>query len=298
LNFLITGGAGFLGRALAIELAKNKKNKVYIIDKVKFNFYKKNIFFIKSDLKKKIFKKNNFSYIFHMAAELGVKNVINNSIYTLDTNYITTKNIINFAKKNKNLKRIFFFSTSEVYSNLNKKKLMNENDKLLMPNIQHPRSSYWIGKIIGEFLIINSNIPYTIFRIFNVYGKNVKTTHVIPSIFHKLKNHKKPLFENPSHTRSFIYIDDIIKIFLKSLNNKFKNQTINVGNPYEPIKIKDLVKKISYIMKINKKVYYKNFDNQSIKTRIPDIQKLKKLIGKFQFTKLNNGLNEINKKYD
>ena len=92
-----------------------------------------------------------------MAAELGVKNVINNSIYTLDTNYITTKNIINFAKKNKNLKRIFFFSTSEVYSNLNKKKLMNENDKLLMPNIQHPRSSYWIGKIIGEFLVINSN---------------------------------------------------------------------------------------------------------------------------------------------
>ena len=51
-------------------------------------------------------------------------------------------------------------------------------------------------------------------------------------------------------------------------------------------------------MKIKKKVYFKNFDNQSIKTRIPDIQKLKKLIGKFQFTKLNNGLNEINEKYD
>ncbi len=232
-----------------------------------------------------------------MAAELGVKNVINNPLGTLQANYNCTKNIIQFAQKNKKLKRLFFFSTSEVYSKVNRYGMMSENDNLELPGISHPRTSYWFAKVYGEFLILNSKLPFTIFRIFNVYGPYTKATHVIPSIFEKLNSKKKCVFENPTHSRSFIYIKDIVKIFILSMQKKFENQTLNVGNPSEPINIKSLVKKISIILKSKKKYSFRDIKNQSIKKRVPDIKKLKNLIGKkIKFTKLENGLKIINEK--
>ncbi len=300
MNILITGGSGFLGINLALELAKNSKYKIHIFDIKEFKIKRKNIFFHRCNLNKPLFiknKKKNFDFIFHMAAELGVKNVINHPLKTLDINYDSTKNIITFAKKNKRLKRLFFFSTSEVYSKLNKQGKMSEKDDLHLPNIYHPRTSYWFAKIIGEFLILHSNIPYTIFRIFNVYGSYTKTTHVIPSIFEKLKKKKKSIFQNPEHSRAFIFIDDIVKIFILSMNKKFKNQILNVGNPSEPTKIRSLIKKISLIINTKKKYSFKNVKNQSIKKRIPDIKKLEFLVKKkIKFTKLKNGLNIIYEK--
>lgn len=298
----MTGGSGFLGRNLVSELSKNKKNMIYVYDKNKIKLVKKNIFFCKCDLNKNnSFKKitPNFDYIFHMAAELGVKNVIKNPINTLNNNYFSTNNIIEFAKKNKKLKRIFFFSTSEVYTKLNKKNVMSENDKLEMPSIFHPRSSYWISKIIGEFLIVNSKLPYTIFRVFNVYGPDVKTTHVIPSIFKKLKSKKKIVLENPLHARCFLFINDAVKIFKLSMQKKFQNKILNIGNPTEPIKVKNLVKMVCDITNTNKKYSFVNLNNQSINKRIPDIKNLKKLIGKkFKFTKLKKGLDYIKNRYE
>jgi len=299
LNILITGGSGFLGRNLALELSKSAKNKIHIFDIKEFKTKRKNIFFHKCNLNKSLFIKNNFffDYIFHMAAELGVKNVMTHPIKTLDINYNSTKNIITFAKKNKRLKRLFFFSTSEVYSKLNKEGKMSERDDLQLPDIHHPRTSYWFAKTVGEFLIIHSNIPYTIFRIFNVYGPYTKATHVIPSIFEKLRKSKKIIFQNSEHIRAFIFIEDIVKIFILSMNKRFKNQILNVGNPSEPIKIKSLIKKISLITNIKKKYSFKNVKNQSIKKRIPDIKKLKFLMKKkIKFTKFNDGLNIIYEK--
>ena len=119
MNILITGGSGFLGINLALELAKNSKNKIHIFDIKRLKIKKKKIFFFhRCNLNNPLFiknKKKNFDYIFHMAAELGVKNVITHPLKTLDINYDSTKNIITFAKKNKRLKRLFFFSTSSLF---------------------------------------------------------------------------------------------------------------------------------------------------------------------------------------
>ena len=297
MKFLVTGGSGFLGSYLISALQKISKNKIYIIDKKKPKYRSKNIVFIRQDLNHGNhiqLKKYDFDYIFHMAAELGVKNVIDNPIYTFDKNYISTIKVLDFAKKNKSLKRFFYFSTSEVYSKLNKNGKMSEKDKLFLPDIFHPRTSYWLAKIAGEFLTINSRLNYTIFRIFNVYGSDNKFTHVIPSIFKKLKSNKKVVFQNPSHERSFLFIDDFVEMVIKSLNNKFKNKIINIGNPSETIKIKDLIKKIKMLTKSKTKYKLKNFPNQSIQKRVPDINKFKKLnYDKFKFTNLNIGLKKI-----
>ena len=173
---------------------------------------------------------------------------------------------------------------------------MSEKDDLQLPkyittNILLVCKDYW--------RIFNITFKYTvtIFRIFNVYGSYTKTTHVIPSIFEKLRKKKKSVFQNPEHSRAFIYIDDIVKIFILSMNKKFKNQILNVGNPSEPTKIRSLIKKISLITNTKKKYSFINVKNQSIKKRIKDIKKLKFLVKKkIKFTKLKNGLDIIYEK--
>lgn len=301
MNFLVTGGAGFIGKSLVLKLSEIRNSKITVLDRNNYNFKKKNINFIKSNLENpKILKKikNNYDYIFHLAADLGVQNVIKFPIKSFNNNIITTQTIVEISKKQKKLKRLFFFSTSEIYTSLNSSGKMSESDKIFMPLIIHPRSSYWLSKITGEFLVIHSNVPYTIFRIFNIYGENMKNTHVIPSIFKKLSE-KKPTFENPSHSRCFMYINDAIDIFILSLKNAFKNQIVNIANPSEEIKIGNLVKLIQKILKNNKKTRFRNVKNMSILRRMPSIKKLESLIGrKIKFTNLKKGLNILHKFYE
>ena len=301
MNYLITGGSGFIGRHLVLALSKKRNSKIIVVDKVKPPLKRDNIFFIKGDISKfKTLEKitGKVDYIFHLAADLGVKKIIQYPISSLKNNLMTTENIIRFSKKKK-IKRLFFFSTSEVYSSLNKTGNMKENDNLSLPSINHPRSSYWLAKIYGEFLTIMSGTPYTIFRVFNIYGMNMKITHVIPSIFHLLRLKKKPSFQNPNHSRCFLYIDDGINIIIDSLKSKYKNQIINVANSTEEIKIKNLVKKIKKILNNKKEIKFKNVNNQSILRRIPNINKIRNLNSKkINFTKLDDGLLILKKFYE
>lgn len=301
MNFLVTGGSGFIGRNLVKALANIKNSKIYIIDKKITKFEQKNVFFLKADINK-INSLNKISpkidYVYHLAADLGVKKIIKQPVKSLTNNTQSIENIIIFSKRKK-IKRLFFFSTSEVYSLLNKKGTMHENDYLLIRSLHHPRTSYWISKVYGEFMTISSKLPYTIFRIFNVYGCNPVTKHVIPSIFHKLKTKKQPTFENSSHSRCFLYINDAIFIFLQGLKPSFKNQTVNVANPTEEIKVKDLVFRIKKLLNNKKKIKFKNEDNLSITKRMPSIKKLRQLIKtKIKFTKLDEGLLILKKFYE
>ena len=125
MKYLITGGAGFIGTKLVERIIKNKSNEIYIIDDFSkktenTNIVKllknKNIKLINKDLNQisNYLKVYNFDYIYHFAAILGVQKVIENPLRTLRDNIQTTINLINFSKKQKNLKRICFTSTSEV----------------------------------------------------------------------------------------------------------------------------------------------------------------------------------------
>lgn len=301
MNFLVTGGSGFIGRYLVKALANIKNSKIYIIDRKLIKFEQKNVFFLKADINN-VNSLNKIStkidYIYHLAADLGVEKIINQPVSSLINNTRITENIIFFSKKKK-IKRLFFFSTSEVYSLLNKNGEMQETDDLVIQNLYHPRTSYFLSKVYGEFMTISSNVPYTIFRIFNIYGCNRQIKHVIPSIFHKLKTKKQPTLENPNHSRCFLFIDDAIFIFLQSLKPSFKNQIVNVANPTEEIKVKDLLVKIKKLLNNKKKIKFKYVNNLSITKRMPSIKKLKQLIKtKIKFTKLDEGLLILKKFYE
>lgn len=299
-KILLTGGSGFIGKNLLIFFLK-KNFKVYSIDKKYTGINHKNLKEYKINLLKD--KLNNinkidFDYIFHAAADLGVKKVIHKPIFTLRNNIYTTKKIIEFSKKQKYLKRLFFFSTSEIYSNLNNKNKMSEVDQVTSPDIFHPRTSYWLSKYFGEFEIIQSGVPFTILRIFNAYGPGMKPTHVISETIFKLnKNLDQNTFQNPNHSRCFIYIDDVVKIISSLISKKFQNKIVNVGNPNEEIKIKQLIFNIKKKMNNKSSIIFKNFKNNSIPKRIPDISFYKKNIKKkIQFTKLDDGIKKILRK--
>ena len=224
MKYLITGGAGFIGIKLVEKLLKNKENKIYIIDnlskktdnKILLDILKnKNIKLIQKDLSSisNYLKIYDFDYIYHFAAILGVKKVIDNPFITLKDNILTTINLINFSIKQKKLKKICFTSTSEVYDYSLKKKLAKyptpEDIDFLISKDFNPRSSYLLSKIVGEYLINYSKLNFVIFRPHNIFGPQMGFAHVIPQLTQKILNHnkRKIIIHNAKHKRTFCNIE-------------------------------------------------------------------------------------------
>ena len=292
MKYLITGGAGFLGIKLAEKLLESKKNKVYLIDNLSKNvnndiFLKllnnKNVKFIKKDLANILnyLKIYDFDYIFHFAAILGVKKVIDNPFITLRENIETTINLINFSKKQKKLKKICFTSSSEVYAQTVEKGLAKyptpENIDFLISRDFNPRSAYLLSKIVGEYLMNYSRLNFVIFRPHNIFGPNMGFAHVIPQLTKKFssKNDNKIFIQNSNHKRTFCYIDFAIELILKISHNKKSDKKIfNIGSPDQAISIMQLAKKIKKILNSKKKLLTSSkLHDNSPKKRKPDMTK-------------------------
>ena len=291
-KILITGGAGFIGYHLANKLSK--ENKIDLIDNFsrgaadndfKLLLKNKNIKFFKIDLNNEIkIQVKNYDYIYHLAATIGVDNVISNPFKVLTNNYLSTINVINFAKKQKNLKRLLFTSTSEVYSGSAKHKLIkfptNENNIISLNEIDSARGTYMLSKIYCEALCQFSKIPFIIIRPHNIFGERMGMSHVIPELIKKIHSSNKYLkLNNSSHKRSFCYIDDAIEMIIRLMkNSKTKNKTFNLGDPKSEMSIIELAKKLLKLSNTNKKIRRINHQNFSVQRRLPDIKKILKAI--------------------
>ncbi len=287
-RILVTGGVGFIGYHLAKSLV-SRGYKVDIIDNLargeidssfKELLNNKNIKFYKRDLTYDLkLKFLDYEYIFHLAAIVGVDNVINNPYKVLCLNTITLINVVNFAKKQKKLKRFFFISTSEVYSGALNNNLIkfptNEKTILSLNDLSNRRGTYMLSKIYGEAISNFSGLPFTIFRPHNVFGERMGMSHVIPELTKKILNKKQKLFVNNSnHSRAFCYIGDAIKMIILSMNTKKTiGKTYNLGDPRNEIKIIDLAKNILKICKINKKIVKIKSNNNSPRRRLPSLKK-------------------------
>ena len=282
MNILITGGSGFLGSKIAKNFAMQRQNKIYIFD-LKKNKDSKNIFFIKGDInnEKKLHKlilSKKINILMHFAASLGVEETEKNPSKVIMTNIEGTINILNNIKQT-NIKKIIFASSSEVYGD-NRKKMMSEND------LPMPKSIYGHSKIIGEELIKMYSklydIDYNIIRFFNVCGNEQRKDFVISKFADLIKKNKNiTIYGNGNQIRSFCHVNDAAKgvtdILLKGKNN----ETYNVGNNSEPIKIFDLAKLMINISKKKitiKKIPFIKTDRSAereIYKRVPNLKKIK-----------------------
>ena len=257
-KILVTGGAGFIGSALVEGLAVEKKNNIVIIDNFSTGSAKKipvskhnNIRFIKADVNdfkemEGIFYSNNFDYVFHYAAMVGVKRTLANPVGVLN-DIDGIKNVLSLSK-NTGVNRVFYSSSSEVYG-----------EPVEYPQNEHTtplnsRLPYAIVKNVGEAFFRSYHkeygLDYTIFRLFNTYGPKQSIDFVMSKFILAASNNKDmTIYGEGNQTRTFCFIRDNIDAMISAFyNNKIVNDVANIGSDQE-ISILELAKLIIKITK-------------------------------------------------
>lgn len=280
MKILITGAMGFIGSNLVKRLLKSN-HVVFGID----NFYSST----KKEIKHKNFKfyKHNIinplpdikvDQIYHLACPASPKFYQKNPIYTMDTNYIGTKNVLNLAKKYN--ATVLFSSTSEVYGEPKEHPQKESYVGSLDPKCI--RACYDIGKKIAETLIWEYKrlfkLNTKIVRIFNTYGEgmNKEDGRVLTNfIYQAIENKDITIYGNGSQTRSFCYISDTLDA-LELIMNENLDGPINIGNP-EEFSIKQVANIVLSKIKSSSKICFKNLPEGDPTKRQPDITKLTKL---------------------
>lgn len=285
-NILITGGAGFIGSSLAHKLAKDKKNIITIVDNLLTGDLRRipqveNVKFIKGDVNdnqviSSIFYGNNFDYVFHYAAVVGVKRTIENPIMVLD-DLKGMRNVLDLCK-NTSVKRVFFSSSSEVYG---------EPVELPQHEYTTPLNSrlpYAIVKNVGEAFLKSYkqeyNLDYTIFRFFNTYGPLQSKDFVISKfIAAALKDEDITIYGDGSQTRTFCFVDDNIQACVNAfLNDQIINDVVNIGSDIV-YTVLELAQEIIKVAKSKSKiVHLPPLEEGDMSRRQPDTRKMLDLL--------------------
>lgn len=288
-KILITGGAGNVGSALTERLLNDANTLVTVVDDLstgdaaKISLGHKRLTFIKADANNQqemteIMLSNNFDYVFHYAAYVGVQRTQENPIRVLkDIDGI--KNLLNLSK-NTRVKRFFFSSSSEVYG---EPVSIPQNEETTPLNSRVP---YAVVKNVGEAFCKSYfqeyGLNYTIFRFFNTYGPNQTQDFVMSRFIAKaLKNKDIPIFGDGSQTRTFCYVDDNIDTTVKALNEDlYVNDVINIGGE-KIISILELANLI--ISATNSKsgiVFLPPLNDGDMTRRQPDNTKMRKILNR------------------
>ncbi len=242
-KILITGGLGFIGLNLVLNILKEKKVILFNIDKQslysnnikinnkKYKFIKLDI--VNKDKLYKIIKKIKPDLVYHLAAESHVDRSIVSSKEFIYSNIIGTYNlleILNHLKINKKINKKFRFihvSTDEVFGSILKGKFTEQSN-------YKPNSPYSASKASSDLLVRSwfktYNFPAIITNCSNNFGPYQNTEKFIPKIITSILAKKKiPIYGNGKNMRDWIYVDDHISA-LKTIAIKGKiGQTYNIG---------------------------------------------------------------------
>lgn len=300
--YLITGGAGFIGRWIVKELL-SKNNKLVVIDNLS-NSKKENLIefennpnfieFVIGDIKnqkllKKLFLKYKFTVCIHLAAQINVQESIENSKKTFNENVLGTFNLLEEARKWKT--KIILIGTCLVYDLANYSKPISENHPL------KPTSPYAGSKLACENLALSYyyglKLPVVILRPFNTYGPFQKTNMEggVVSIFinKKFNNEKLIIYGTGEQTRDFLYVEDCAEFIVKSAEcDRCIGEIINAGLGID-ISINELAK---LIISDEKKIeHVKHHHPQSeIMKLISDNTKVKEILNWEPKTTLKEGI--------
>ena len=297
MKYLITGGAGFIGSHLAEKFIA-RGDQVAIFDnlstgsainlsgiKEKITFQEGNIL-DKTEVNKLV---SESDYVVHLAAALGVFNIVNKPLESLNTNLQGSEVVLEACDKYR--KPVLIASTSEIYGKNDKVPLNEEDDRI----IGHPLKSRWsyseakaVDESLAYFYYLENKLPIRIVRFFNTVGPRQVGHYgmVVPRfVSSALKNEPLSVYGSGEQIRCFCHVDDAVRAILLVMDSdKAVGQVFNVGNNQQ-ITIMELAKKVieltgssSTIEKIAyEKAYPEGFED--MQRRVPDISKIKQVLG-------------------
>ena len=299
MRVLITGGAGFIGSHLS-DACLERDDEVFIIDDLSTGSFE-NIrhlkdhprfhYTIESVHNQPVTAElvDQCDVIFHLAAAVGVKLIVESPVRTIETNVRGTECILSLANKKK--KKVLIASTSEVYG-LSTQVPFREDGNLVMGATTKGRWSYACSKAIDEFLALaywrEKKLPTIVVRLFNTVGPRQTGQYgmVIPTFVKQaLANRPITVFGDGNQSRCFCYVGDVVGALMKLMDDdRAVGQVFNVGSNQE-ITIIDLAKKVKDLTGSNSEIVLVPYDEayeegfEDMPRRVPDISKSNKQIG-------------------
>jgi len=289
-NYLVTGGAGFIGSAITKNLI-HKGNSVTVLDDFsrgnigKLKEVNQEVNFINVDIcdREKIinvFKDNNFSGVVHLAYINGTENFYTKPEEVLKVAISGIQNVIEGIRSAK-IEEFYLASSSEVYQSP-KVFPTPEDIELVVPDPSNPRYSYGLGKILQEFMVLNflkEVKKLVIFRPHNIYGPDMGFDHVVPELFLKINESTEGFIElkgNGKQQRSFCYIEDFLQAFEILIDAQTPSGIYNIGSYFET-EIIEIANTIAQLY--NRKLEFRTSLAPLGETsrRVPDLSKLEKM---------------------
>lgn len=261
---LITGGAGFIGSHLA-EALLQRGNDVTIIDNLSTGRFE-NIahlvdhprfhFAIESITNEVVMDRlvSECNLIFHLAAAVGVRLIVDRPVHTIETNIMGTEAVLKAALRYR--VKVLIASTSEVYGKGDHFPFHENDDVVLGPTSRH-RWAYAASKMVDEFLALayhhERNLPVVIFRLFNTVGPRQTGRYgmVIPSfVMQALKGEPLTVYGDGEQSRCFLHVNDAVEAILAlAAAPDAIGQVVNIGSQ-EEVTIYELARRVLACVKV------------------------------------------------
>jgi nucleoside-diphosphate-sugar epimerase len=308
-RILLTGGAGFIGTALARRLVE--KNELIVFDNGHRNSLRdsglvghRNLRMIEGDVLSLDALRSAMTgcqVIVHLAAIAGVDTVLRMPVSTMRVNILGTFNVLEAALEAGGVQRLIDFSTSEVFGTYAYN--VREGDVTSLGAVGEARWTYAVSKLATEHLAHNYHqefsLPTVSIRPFNIYGPGqVGEGAIHRFIVQALKGEPITIHNDGSQIRAWCYVDDIVDGILACLERpEAVGHAFNIGNPRSVVTIYNLAEQIINLSGSSSAIQFVEWNKADVELRIPNIEKARRLLGYEPRVNLEDGLTRTIKWY-
>lgn len=290
-TIFITGGAGFIGSALAGRLVE--RNRLVVYDNLTRNSLKdkaikdhSNLTLVEGDVlnfDRLTDAMQGADIIVHCAAIAGIDTVIKSPVTTMRVNMVGSANVLQAAAQLPRCERVVCFSTSEVFGQQGFRS--SETDSTVMGQVGEARWTYAVSKLAEEHLAIAYHqekwLPTTVVRPFNVYGPGQVGEGALRTFIQRaIKNEPIQIHGDGTQIRAWCYVDDMVDGVLLAMSHpKAIGESFNIGNQKAVTTIYGLASAVVRVLDSSSPITFARKDYVDVELRVPSVIKARELLG-------------------